>query len=45
LCVGLGEAARLAKAEMQDDKQHVAKLSKKLLKTLSSIGGIVLNGD
>jgi cysteine desulfurase len=45
LCVGLGEAARLALHEMESDKEHVTKLSNSLLSRLQQLGGIVVNGD
>lgn len=44
--VGLGEAARLAKIEMQNDHEHVRRLSKKFLDAMrGEVTKIVLNGD
>jgi len=34
LCVGLGEAARVAKDEMQNDKEHITMLNKKFYKDI-----------
>ena len=46
LALGLGEACRLAKLEMENDNLHVSRLSKKLTDGLSSrIPHIVRNGD
>ena len=46
LVVGLGEACRLAKEEMQADAVHVTSLSSKLIKGLTErIPHIVRNGD
>ena len=44
LCVGLGEAARLAMLEMDDDRRHVTNLRDRFLNGLSS-KNIHLNGD
>jgi len=45
LCVGFGEAARLAKVEMERDRKHVEKLSKRFYDRISSkIDLITLNG-
>jgi cysteine desulfurase len=44
--VGLGEACRLAKLEMGNDKNHIERLSKKFLKAMQEeVTHIVLNGD
>ena len=43
--VGLGEAARIAKAEMARDNEHVRVLRDRLLKELSEIEEIYVNGD
>lgn len=46
LCVGLGEAARLAKVEMESDHQHILKLNRKFYDGLySSLTHLELNGD
>lgn len=46
LVVGLGEACRLAKLEMQNDHDHISKLSDKFLKAMrNEVTHIVLNGD
>jgi len=46
LCVGLGEAALLAKAEMAKDNEHVRYLSEKFLKAvMDEIPDVYLNGD
>lgn len=46
LVVGLGEASRLAQAEMQKDYDHVAELSKKLIEGITSqIPDVVQNGS
>lgn len=46
LLVGLGEACRVATAEMENDNKHVERLSKRLLDGLRArIPHIVLNGD
>jgi len=44
LAVGLGEAARIAKEEMQKDFDHVKKLSIKFYQSLIDEGHIYLNG-
>jgi cysteine desulfurase len=44
LIVGLGEAARIAKLEMQKDFEHVKKLSKKLYDGIAKSTHIYLNG-
>jgi cysteine desulfurase len=44
--VGLGEAARLAKEEMENDHAHISRLSKKFLDAMKNeVTHIVLNGD
>lgn len=45
LVCGFGEAARIAKKEMDYDYQHVSRLSAKLKSALLSIPETVLNGD
>ena len=45
LCVGLGEAAQLAKAEMGKDNEHVRLLSNKFMQEVGSLPDIYLNGD
>lgn len=46
LCVGLGEAAAIAKAEMGSDNEHVRRLSDRFLKEImESIPDVFLNGD
>lgn len=46
LCVGLGEAARIASEEMERDHQHVSRLAQKLISTLRErCDHIILNGD
>jgi cysteine desulfurase len=46
LCVGLGEAARIAKEEMGKDIEHVQRLSNKFLKeVMEAIPDVYLNGD
>ena len=46
LVVGLGEAARLAKEEMQNDREHIYHLNHKFLSELKkNVPLIVLNGD
>jgi len=45
LCVGLGEAARIAKQEMEFDHEHVKRLSDRLLKgVMDKCEAIVRNG-
>ncbi len=43
--VGMGEAFRIAKAEMDKDNAHVAKLQKKLLDGLKDMEQVFVNGD
>ncbi len=46
LAVGFGEAARLAKIEMSENKQHIEKLTAKLYDSLTKqVPDIYLNGD
>ena len=46
LCVGLGEASRLAKQEMESDRAHVISLNKKLYDGLfSHLTHLSQNGD
>src|SRR5688572_4721562 len=46
LVVGLGEAARIAKAEMGKDLEHVKRLSDKFLSAIeSAVPDVYLNGD
>jgi cysteine desulfurase len=45
LTVGLGEAARLAKLEMQENYEHIKKLSDKFKKAIKEIPCVYLNGD
>ncbi|KAI5309826.1 cysteine desulfurase, partial [Ascosphaera atra] len=45
LVVGLGEAARLAKQEMEYDHKHIKALSNRLLSGLLSMDHTALNGD
>ncbi|CAB3408188.1 unnamed protein product [Caenorhabditis bovis] len=46
LCIGLGEAARIANVEIEMDKAHVEKLSKMLVEGISEkLPNIVRNGD
>ena len=46
LCVGLGEASRLASLEMTDDLMHIDKLNKRFYEGLQSeLTHLVLNGD
>lgn len=42
---GLGEAAKIAKEEMQKDHDHIKKLSDKFYKAIMEIPSIFLNGD
>ena len=44
LCVGFGEACRLAAMEMEVDAGRVARLRDSLLERLSEAGGLVVNG-
>jgi cysteine desulfurase len=43
--VGIGEAARIAKAEMAQDQAHSAALRERLLSAISDIEEIHINGD
>jgi len=46
LCVGFGEAASIARAEMGKDSEHVRRLSDKFLKAvMDDIPDVYLNGD
>jgi cysteine desulfurase len=46
LCVGLGEAARIAIEEMEFDANHIKKLNKKFYDTINkNLSHLVLNGD
>ena len=46
LVVGLGEACRLAKSEMENDNDHISQLTRKFLKSVRSIApNLVINGD
>lgn len=45
LAVGLGEAAKIAKAEMAKDHAHIKKLSERLAKEIESLTHVYLNGD
>ncbi len=46
LCVGFGEAARIAKLEMGKDNEHVRRLANKFLKeVMEEIPDVYLNGD
>ncbi len=45
LVVGLGEAARIAKAEMGKDIEHVQRLSKKFMDAVMTLPDVFLNGD
>jgi cysteine desulfurase len=44
-CVGMGEAYRLAKLEMEKDCEHARKLQLRLLKGLNKIDQVFVNGD
>ena len=44
-CVGMGEAFRLAKEEMQKDHEHAARLQERLLDGLKEIDQVFVNGD
>ena len=45
LCVGLGEAARLAIEEMENDREHIQKLNQKFYKGLQqNLTHLILNG-
>ena len=43
--VGMGEAYRIAKAQMQEDNAHAARLQKRLLDGLKEIDQVFVNGD
>lgn len=45
LCVGLGEAARIAKEEMVWDLEHVEKLNKYFIENVEKIPNIYFNGS
>jgi cysteine desulfurase len=46
LCVGLGEAARIASIRMNDDSIHIKRLYKKLLEGITSkLEDVYINGD
>jgi len=46
LCVGLGEAARVAMEEMESDAAYINKLNQKFYSTISqNLSHLVLNGD
>lgn len=46
LCVGFGEACRIAQHEMENDKAHIEKLYNKLYSKLKeNVPEIYLNGD
>ena len=46
LCVGLGQAAKLALEEMESDKKHVSRLRDRLLNGLkSNFKNLSINGD
>merc|ERR1719453_2818682 len=46
LCVGFGEACRVAKLEMDNDHEHVKQLSQRLYQGITSqIDQVFLNGD
>ena len=44
-CVGMGEAYRLAKLEMEKDCEHARSLQLRLLKGLNKIDQVFVNGD
>jgi cysteine desulfurase len=45
LCVGLGEAARVAMEEMENDKEHILKLNHKFYNSMyKNLDHLVLNG-
>lgn len=44
LCVGLGEAARIAKEEMQKDFEHTKKLATKFYNEVTKLSHIYING-
>jgi len=43
--VGMGEAARLARAEMQADAERIAALRDRLWASIADLGGVGQNGD
>ena len=43
--VGMGEAYRIAKAQMQEDNAHAARLQKRLLDGLKEIEQVFINGS
>ncbi|WKX88989.1 hypothetical protein Q1695_008551 [Nippostrongylus brasiliensis] len=46
LCIGLGEACRIANAEMEMDSRHIGRLSQMLIDGVQSrLGDIIRNGD
>lgn len=46
MCVGFGEACRIAQHEMENDKAHIEKLYNKLYSKLKeNVPEIYLNGD
>lgn len=46
LCVGLGEASRIALEEMEYDAEHINKLNNKFYETMNkNLSHLVLNGD
>lgn len=45
LVAGFGEAARIAKLEMQKDHEHILKLRNRFLDAISKLPEIYLNGD
>ncbi len=46
MVVGLGEAARIALEEMENDHQHISMLNKRFLELIRSrLSHIVINGD
>ncbi len=45
LVVGLGEAAKIAKNEMEKDHAHIKKLSERLSKEIEKLTHVYLNGD
>jgi cysteine desulfurase len=46
LCVGFGAACRIAKREMERDREHVTRLASKMLTAITEeVPNIVINGD
>lgn len=46
LCVGLGEASRLARLELEEDREHILRLNNKFYSNLQkNLSHLVLNGD